>query len=277
MIETLRNRPLIINADLDGIISGLLLTKYLNCSIVGFSNSKKEIWLQEDFNEDLKSVCFVDLFVANPEIISIDQHIIAGNESHFKKLSKNPKKINPNLLNPRFHHPSTSYRLKYPFGTVHFIIALLEKNGIDLSEIRLQKEIQGIQFIDCLLRADDCMKTSVYSPYTENASEWWSWLFSFSINGRYIKNCREYLDSLTKKDAEQIKRKVGRFLKSAPFNCDSSDGGLDELTENGYIKENVFHVCDLLSSFVEIPLFNLGGKYKKYNGLTERMCLSKKQ
>ena len=277
MVEILRNRPLIINADLDGIISGLLLSKYLNCSIVGFSNSNKEIWLRQDFNKDLKFICFVDLFVVNPEIVSIDQHIVAGNASHLERLSKNPKKINPNLLNLRFHNPSESYRLKYPFGTVHFIIALLEQNGFDLSGLQLRKEMQGIKFIDLLLRADDCMKTSVYSAYKENALEWWFWLYAFSNKGKCIKDCNDYLNVLTKKEAEQIKRKIGRFLKNAPFNCDSSDGGLDELTENGYIKENAFHLIDLLSSYVEVPLFNFGGKYKKYNGIAKRLNLSKKQ
>ena len=277
MIEILRNRPLIINADLDGIISGLLLSKYLNCSIVGFSNSNKEIWLRQDFNKELKSICFVDLFVVNPDIVSVDQHIIAGNETHFKELSKNPNKINPNLLNPRFHKPSKSYRLKYPFGTVHFIIALLERNGIDLSEIKLQKELQGIKFIDLLLRADDCMKTSIYSSYTSNAEEWWAWLYSYSKKGKTIAACKGYLDNFSKKEAEQIKRKLSRFMKNAPYNCDSSDGGIDQLTTNGFIKENVFQLVELLCNLTEEPVFKLGGLYKKFTGIAERTTLSDTQ
>lgn len=66
MLEKLKNKPILINSDLDGIISGLLLKKYLNCTIVGFTNSAETIWLQKGFT-DFKNACFVDMYVTNPE------------------------------------------------------------------------------------------------------------------------------------------------------------------------------------------------------------------
>ena len=35
-----RNPNIIINTDIDGILSGVILVKYCNCRIVGFTNSK---------------------------------------------------------------------------------------------------------------------------------------------------------------------------------------------------------------------------------------------
>ncbi len=35
-----KNKNIIINTDIDGILSGALLVKYLGCQIVGFTNSK---------------------------------------------------------------------------------------------------------------------------------------------------------------------------------------------------------------------------------------------
>lgn len=277
MIQKLRNKPLIINSDLDGILSGLLLKKYLNCNIVGFSNSEKEIWIHADYKESLNAISFVDLFVANPNLVSIDQHIIAANEQHHLEISKNNKKINPNIINSRFHFPSSSYRSKYPFGTVHFLIALLEREGINLGDLKLNHTIQGIQFIDLILRADDTMKTSIYSSYTENAAEWWRWLIQLSSKGHLTTSLKNYLDGLTKKKAENIKINVGKFLKNAPFNCDSSEGGIRQLTTNWFIKEKVFTYMELLCEFVETPMIKLGGKFNKYNGIAERMSLSKSQ
>ena len=46
MIEKLKqNNKIIINSDIDGVISGLLLTNFCNCEVVGFSNSADGVWL----------------------------------------------------------------------------------------------------------------------------------------------------------------------------------------------------------------------------------------
>jgi len=183
MLEKFKNKPILINSDLDGITSGLLLQKHLNCTVVGFTNSAETVWIQKDFT-DFKNTCFVDMFVANPDTICIDQHIVSVNETHHNVLKTNSNKINPNLINPHFHLPNKSYKLKYPFGTVHFIIALLEKDGVDLSDLDLKKSIKNLQLIDFVLRADDTMKTTIDSRYIDNAKDWWKWLVSLSNNGK---------------------------------------------------------------------------------------------
>lgn len=277
MIKLLRNKPIIINSDLDGIFSGLLLKKYLNCKVVGFTNSDEFVWFNESLNIAYSDVCFVDIFMSNPDVISIDQHIIAVNNEHLEKLSQNSNKINPNLLNPRFHIPNSSYRKKYPFGTVHFIIALLEKERIDLGDLNLKNTLYEISLIDALLRADDTMKTTVDSRYMTNASEWWNWLKELSGNGKTILNLINYLDSVTPENSVFIKKNISEILKSKPFNCDSSDGGVFNLTNGGYLTESAKKHFQFLADLCDIEVFDLNANYKKFKGISERIDLTKQQ
>lgn len=274
MLEILKNKPIIINTDLDGMLSGLLLKKYLNCKIVGFSNSAENIWLQSDFT-NFKNACFIDMYVANPEIVCLDQHIISVNEKHHDKLKKNPKKINPNLLNKRCFLPDDLYYKKYPFGTIHFIIALLEREGFDLANLDMLKTTNSLQLIDFILRADDTMKTTVNSNYIENANEWWQWLQEFSKQGKTILKLKDYLDKTSKNTSNNIKNKITRLLQSNPFNCDSSDGGIKEITKNNYLKKNVKSYFKFISEITNIELFNLEVQFKKYCGITKRLSLTK--
>ena len=36
-------KKIVINSDIDGFLSGMILQKYYDCEIVGFSNSKESI------------------------------------------------------------------------------------------------------------------------------------------------------------------------------------------------------------------------------------------
>ena len=42
------NKNIIINTDIDGFLSGMILQKYYGCKIVGFSNSRETIWVTPD-------------------------------------------------------------------------------------------------------------------------------------------------------------------------------------------------------------------------------------
>lgn len=278
MLEKYRNKPIVINTDLDGILSGFLLQKYLNCKIVGFSNSAESIWLNEQAIDNFSQLCFIDIFIARPDIMCLDQHIIAVNEQHHEIISKNENKLNPNLLNPRFHIPDASYRRKYPFGTVHFIIALLEKLGIELDAKITETHAHNLSAIDFILRADDSMKTTVSSKYMNNANEWWQWLKSLSNDGKTINNLIEYLDNLSEEKVLEIKKRIGNLLQSDSYACDSSDGGILELTyENNLIKPTAIEYFQGISSLLNIELFDVKSTYKKWEGTTKRMSLTSQQ
>ena len=53
------NKNIIINTDIDGILSGALLVKYLGCNIVGFTNSKDAVWLADDHDDLYKTYMWI--------------------------------------------------------------------------------------------------------------------------------------------------------------------------------------------------------------------------
>ena len=277
MIELLKNKPIIINTDLDGLISGLILKKYLNCRVIGFSNSAEKFWLDEQSVGDFKDACFVDMYVANPDTLAIDQHIISVNEEHHNLLSQNPNKINPNLMNQRCFLPNNSYYNKYPFGTIHFIIALLEEAGIDLTDLNLQEVAQNLSFMDLILRSDDAMKTTIDSNYMQNASEWWEWLKNISNNGSVTTSFITYLSNTDVAYATNKKSEIGRSRKGAPFNCDRPDGGVREILDGTQINEGVKEYLKFIAGIANIELFDINADFKTYKGLAKRTSLTPQQ
>ena len=80
-----KNPKIIINTDIDGILSGVILVKYCNCKIVGFTNSKDCVWLADEYDDLYKHV-YIDMFVTEDKTICIDQHVVALDESHMQKI-----------------------------------------------------------------------------------------------------------------------------------------------------------------------------------------------
>ena len=51
-----KNKNIIINTDIDGILSGIILVKYCGCKIVGFTNSKDSVWLADGYDDLFKHI-----------------------------------------------------------------------------------------------------------------------------------------------------------------------------------------------------------------------------
>ena len=70
-----KNKKCIVNTDLDGILSGMLLQYFLNWEVVGFSSCcgkpTDELWLK-DKNINLKECIFIDLPVCKNDYYVID-------------------------------------------------------------------------------------------------------------------------------------------------------------------------------------------------------------
>jgi len=275
-----KKRKCIINTDLDGILSGIVLHNILEWDIVGFCDSGEYIWI--DYSQQLKidEIVFIDMFVVPPNFKCIDQHIVAYDRKQNNLLASNPNKLNPNLLNERHLTPSNSYSKKYPFGTIHFIIASLERLGYKF-DIKLMKQIfSGIKLIDIILRADDTMLTSCFSNYTDNAESWWNWLIMYSKNGTITKQFYDYI-KLSKSNLwlTQInlqKLLITDLLKSSPFYCSRGDGGYSGVEELGkkrlkkYVKEYIFFISEIIG----MKCFDLEFKLKSIKGIAERTTFS---
>lgn len=269
MINLLQSKKkIVINSDIDGILSGLMLQEFLGCEVVGFSNSADKLWISEDQYEYRKEFVFIDMFVAPENLACIDQHIVSFNEEHNKRLALNPQKINPNIIRGRYFSPQNSYFSKYPFGTVHFIIAELERNNIDLSRLSLFKEGHELHPIDFFLRADDALLTSVKN-YPQNAKDWWNWLLKYSAQGNTTKQFIDYTYSGL--NVEQNKRTVTQKLKGEPFYCEKSDGGFVEIadSENSLIPNFKLYV-DYLAEITNLSPLHIPEKFKIVEGIAER-------
>ena len=278
MIELLRsNKKIIINSDIDGVLSGLLLHNFLDCEIVGFSNSDNTVWIDKSKVNTIYDAVYIDMFVSNPIVKCIDQHIVSVNSNHHNSIFQNPNKLNPNFDNPRFHLPNSSYYLKYPFGTVHYLMAYLSRDGIEIG-LDLMNKIGGLNFIDLLLRADDAMKTTVDSNYEANAREWWLWLHSFSNKSNCIKSLGKYVYSLSPAQVSIIKSTTTKLLTSAEFGCTSPDGGYHSIIElNGILKGNVVHYFHWLAFISKLKCFNTNLKLTPFIGDVNRISLSENQ
>jgi len=277
MIEKLKqNNKIIINSDIDGVISGLLLTNFCNCEVVGFSNSIDKVWLDTSKCNSIYDGVYIDMYVPNESTITIDQHIVAINNEHFERIKINKNKINPNIYNPRFLLPNNSYIKKYPFGTCHFIISTLCRHQINLSNISFRKPNDGLSFIDFLLRADDSMNTSL-SRYKINAQEWWNWLFYYSNKSEIIKALTSYLYSIDIERATKIKTQITDILINQ-FKCDRPDGGIIQIiNEKGKLKQNALDYIQFISGLSNLKCFDLNISLKEFKGVNKRTRLSNSQ
>ena len=277
------NQKCIINTDIDGLFSGLLLHNFLNWEIVGFCDSKESIWFDRNRVNKISDCVFIDIFVFPENLKCIDQHIVSVDHSHFKKISSNANKLNTNLLNERSFLPDASYYKKYPFGTAHFIIAWLERNGLEV-KLDISKIVtKSILSIDLLLRADDAFKTSTFSNYTENAAEWWDWLLDYSKYGIATNALTSYIENFrterSKQEMENKKNAIAKLLQSKPFYCDSPDGGFKEGSSigDGFLKTNVKEYFNFIANSVGLKCFNLNFSFTQLKGRAARTQLNESQ
>ncbi len=270
MIDLLKSKnKIIINSDIDGVLSGIILQNYLGCEIVGFSNSDDKIWINSNQIEHQKEVTFIDIFITHPQLACIDQHIVSVNQKHNETLKNNPLKINPNVIRGRYFVPKESYYKKYPFGTLHFIISALERVGQKL-DLDLLSEKEGLKPIDFFLRADDTFYTSKVK-YKENAEDWWKWLIDYSKSGRTTQGFYDYIQNFNGKPYD-LKKKVETKLKS--FHCDKPDGGfLDILNKEYRLKTNFRSYIDFVAQTVQLPTLSLNDNWTIYKGKPERISL----
>lgn len=290
------NKNIIINTDIDGILSGVILVKALGCKIVGFTNSKEYVWLADGY-DNLYSHIYVDMFVTDDRAICIDQHIVAVSDKHHEKIKQSGSKYSPQIDGERIF-TNESYKIKYPFGATHYLIAQLESEGITV-EIPAIKNIvpnSKITIADLILRADDAMASTVYA-YRQNAQYWWNYLKEKAPESKLIFSLEKYLEDMrtslisemTAKGIRNNQKNRDSYLKTAvekikvetkdyfskQFKCKSSDGGFHYLTDNdGNMLDNVKkYINDVAEALgvqdIEIPEHYIihKGKYHGFSGL----------
>ena len=261
-----KNKKCIVNADLDGLLSGMILQHFLGWEIVGYSSCcglpNDEIWMKDD-NINLKECVFVDLPVCLKDIFVIDQHFISFDNESIKEYNEENNKINPNVMRNKVFKDklgNSQYTSKYPFGTVHFIIAILENLNIIDKDFSFNKKIDNFDVADLILRADRVIGNT-YS-YTRNCLDWANWIIS--IGGKNTKILFEIV-----KNEFEIRTRTELYVekKLQSLGCKENDGDCSNMFRNkDYVGINKYF--DYLADSFELeklPCFEVKN-YNRLNG-----------
>ena len=292
-----KNKNIIINTDIDGILSGIILVKYCGCKIVGFTNSKDSVWLADGYDDLFKHI-YIDMFVTDENTICIDQHVVALTDEHMTSIRNSGTKFSPQSDDPNNLRTFTSwgFKNKYPFGTTQYIIAQLEQEGVIIDfNPNTRIENSKITIGDLIHRADDAMKTSLYA-YKNNADNWWRWLENKAPNGS-IKKLTDYLDAIITKCDEcvnnrpiqngrrhkkneyfkereewvtKIKENTKEYFKTN-FQCGTSDGGFNKITDdNNNLLPNIRKYISTISSLFGLKDIVIPQHYNVHKGIACR-------
>ena len=293
------NPNIIINTDIDGILSGIILCKFCNCNIVGFTNSKDSVWLADGY-DDLYKYVYIDMFVTNDEAICIDQHVVAVNDAHMQSIIKLGNKYSPQSddSNNLRVFSSKGFKYKYPFGTVQYLIAQLESEGVKIFLPDLYASVPNskIKIGDLLNRADDTMQTTISSKYMKNAQDWWNWLDKKAPNGS-IGKMKDYLEKMAsssdevvdatnpvngkkhkKEEYETRRKKIVGDIKAKTkdyfmeqFQCKSSDGGFSNIVDkHNNILPNIEKYIKAIALLFGIEDLNIPNHYIVHKGEARR-------
>lgn len=250
------HRDIVINTDIDGFLCGMILQKYYGCRVVGFSNSKETVWLDPAVRS-IDDPVYIDLYVARPQVLCIEQHIIAFNREHHDYICGLGTKLNPNLDRGRTFCGDVTgdYFHKYPFGTCHYLVYLMALEGTDVTFPDLSTPCtyggQTVQLGQLLLRADDAMYTTM-DKYRPNALDWWKYLIDKSGSATLAAFLR-YIDSFPRTNAKAIKDMVNKFFRS--MGCDAGDGAFTYIDGgDGNLSPRVADYCRYITAFFGMPL-----------------------
>ena len=227
-----RNQNCVLSPDSDGLLCGLFTSYYLGWKIRGFYDGKICL-LEKGFKA--KDCIFLDMEVYRKEVRSVGQHMVMFNRdrlpSNWRQFEKCAA-IN-NIRNYDGYH---LFRLKYPFGTFHFLIGILgTKEKIDIPKSALSP----------LLFTDGTWMNLL--GYTENSLSWLQYLKADEentpLNKIFLNKhfslyelMRAMNDFLRERDAISIPRERGdrititlRGGEGTPHNLTSVSGGFYQL------------------------------------------------
>jgi len=212
---------MVTSCDLDGLLTAAVVSGVSAWSLEGFYDSRDSLWLTPTTGGDGRAYVFLDVFVARPDVFSVDQHIISSDVDHGLRLRKSGNKINPNLARLTAYGGvrGRTFTDKYPFGTVHYVIALLERSGRSFT-IELDKPIApGLSVLDLLMRADGAADNT--KNYPRNANVWWDWLSE--IGGDLTKEIARSARAIARSHGGFTSKKTHLERLFRELGCSTSD------------------------------------------------------
>jgi len=178
---------MIISPDIDGYICAAFLHHFHNWQLVGvftlnalcldrqlLPNPPES---QEQLEQKLSSqgVVFVDHDINHSDIVSIGHHILNWSSRTEPGRHEIATSLNPNLWSGV---TAADFRSKYPFGTIHLLLAVAQ--GISQKPSR--------RFVALLLHVDSTLRNAL--NYQENALRWLQWLKAHEEDSPLQPLCR---------------------------------------------------------------------------------------
>jgi site-specific DNA-methyltransferase (adenine-specific) len=162
-----KKQLMVISPDLDGVLSALLLQHLWKWELVGFYDAST-LWLLKEYsNLDATKPTFVDHDICRKHLPSIGHHMLKWGQDTPIPECEGPdaQSFNPNLIRG---FTLKEFGRKYPFGTVHLLLACYSAWG-DLKDYRPSRD-----FIPLLLQVDSSLQSAF--TYEKNALDWMEWL-----------------------------------------------------------------------------------------------------
>lgn len=151
------NQNCVLSPDSDGLLCGLLMSSYLNWKIRGFYDGKV---LVLEKGTKPRDCVFLDMEIFHSSVRSVGQHMVTFDKN---KLPKNWSGFNQCIAanNLRGYDFKNDFSKKYPFGTVHLLLAIVSQK----MDIPISKEA-----VCPLLYTDGVFKNQF--NYPENCLSW---------------------------------------------------------------------------------------------------------
>ena len=164
-----KKSPLVLSPDSDGLLCGLVLTNIYGTKVQGFYDGKV---LALHPSLSYEQCAYIDIELNRQVVGSFGHHMITFNKSSkFREQYEEYYQFR-NCLQPNENRnldASADFQKKYPFGTVHLLLALIEARG------ELPRGMRGLVRSAAPLLFTDGVLNNLYG-YPENCLEWATFL-----------------------------------------------------------------------------------------------------
>jgi len=248
----------IMGDDLDaGLATTLFLKHNPNAKLIGIYNNYKTIFYNNIFDKQELSDCiYLDLDIYYEKCRSLGHHILRYDQKNILKGFENSCNLNE-LENRSI---SNNFKLKYPLGTIHFLIWLYEENILDINYTE-----------QLIWLADSSFINGQSHKFRDNVRNWITNLMHYPI----------FLEHFNKIDTEDFENKIeqlqkimiekgfqkgsgqvkSRHLSLTGFQCQPISN-INDLEINKYINYLLKFICDVTKWKFKDSQINLGNLNK---------------
>lgn len=252
ILEISKKDPILIKADLEGLIIKYLLECNGYNNIVGYFSDDSIVITKGGVS--VNDCIFIGESVFNATTISYSTNINCLNDSDNQTLIRNTQ--NPNTFRYINASKTPLKILRFNYPLLYFIIAILERDGATLN-IDFNKElivdIKGLKFV----RVGQIFnifnfKTLSDLKIKEEDGNWIFWLsnvfYSSNFVNSFLYNMYYELNKIKHKVNKNIVKKVGNYLWV-------NFGFGDDLTFNGYNFHNITKINESMVGIIKF-IFN---------------------